>query len=277
MRKKGDVRFQRVKDSSETDEEDDGAAAPTASPAADVEAGESAESKLSDDLARSAATAYPREVELGEVGQHQRHEAEQQQQRRQQHPPRAGSAPSERTHGANGASRAPLAGAGSAPLAPASCCRCAGADTETLILDPSPELEPSQLERKWQQMGGNSTLWGFSLARVPGPGELEAALASHNVMCLASGELDNLLKYYFFAQQVGARFPPAPRRAPHPLTLLGPAPALLQHRTDTLFLIEVSVSKQTAHMTAVLKGDRADLVPQLRGIVHRALAPLGMP
>lgn len=56
-----------------------------------------------------------------------------------------------------------------------------------------------------------SMLWGFSLARVPSPGELEAALAASNIMCLASGEVENLLKYYFFAEQVGLMHP-----LPHP-------------------------------------------------------------
>lgn len=35
------------------------------------------------------------------------------------------------------------------------------------------------------------------------------------------------------------------------------------------------MSKDTCHLTAVLKGDRVALVPQLRDIMHRALAPLG--
>lgn len=56
-------------------------------------------------------------------------------------------------------------------------------------------------------------LWGFTLARVPRPGELEAALAASNIMCLASGEVEDLLKYYFFAEQVGT---PAGAPAPRP-------------------------------------------------------------
>ena len=63
----------------------------------------------------------------------------------------------------------------------------------------NPALEPEDYERKWQSMD-TTKLWGSSLARLPNESELENLMLKDKVHCMASGSVEGVQKFYFYAE-----------------------------------------------------------------------------
>jgi len=90
-----------------------------------------------------------------------------------------------------------------------------------------PALEPEEYERKWQSMD-TTKLWGTTLSRLPGDGELEKLLGQDNVQCMASGGSNGVQKFYFYAES----------------HISG---------SEHLFMVECSVTVATRHIAFVFK------------------------
>ena len=90
-----------------------------------------------------------------------------------------------------------------------------------------PALEPEEYERKWQSMD-TTKLWGTTLSRLPGDGELEKLLSQDNIQCMASGGSNGVQKFYFYAEN----------------HISG---------SEHLFMVECSVTVATRHIAFVFK------------------------
>jgi hypothetical protein len=62
-----------------------------------------------------------------------------------------------------------------------------------------PALEPEDYERKWQSMD-TTKLWGTTLGRLPSESELEDLMLKDKVQCMASGSVEGVQKFYFYAE-----------------------------------------------------------------------------
>ena len=89
-----------------------------------------------------------------------------------------------------------------------------------------------------------SELWGVTLPRLPGDGELEARLAEKGLACLASGKLPSVKKYYFFGVGRG---------------------------TGALVMAEATVSLDSKRLSAVLKTENASDLTGLLLLLRQAL------
>ena len=95
-----------------------------------------------------------------------------------------------------------------------------------LVLAASPTvLAPHVFETRWEEL---STLevWGETLNKVLSDQELENTLAAVHVVCMASGVIDDMQKYYFYAET----------------------------QAGVLFMAEVSFSSSSRRLSAVIKG-----------------------
>jgi hypothetical protein len=125
----------------------------------------------------------------------------------------------------------------------------------TLSLDRSATLAADAFEGRWAG-ATESDFMGGSLtpAAAASPESIESALKAAGVVCIASGEVGGVQKQFFFAKQTGS---------------------------GRLFMAEVSVTKQSRHLSAMVRaeeptgprGSGADLA-QFVKILDLALKPL---
>ena len=62
-----------------------------------------------------------------------------------------------------------------------------------------PILKASDFEQRWASLP-SSEIWGTTITRGPRDGEMERSLQLHHLACMASGAVNGIHKYYFFAQ-----------------------------------------------------------------------------
>jgi hypothetical protein len=123
-----------------------------------------------------------------------------------------------------------VSGAPSTPL-PGSASAVAATPRRRLVLKAKPHLKASEFESKWASLS-TVDMWGATLRAQPAQGELEKALSAQGIVCMASGTVGGVSKYYFFAQE---------------------------DATAQLFMAEVSVNIATLRLSAVLKAGDASL------------------
>lgn len=92
-----------------------------------------------------------------------------------------------------------------------------------LITDPS--LDAEQFEPAWQSMK-KTKLWGRQCTQIPSESEFEEMMLRINVHCMASGQVENTQKFYFYAQEKTSK---------------------------TLYLIESSISTDSMRLSCVFK------------------------
>ena len=73
-----------------------------------------------------------------------------------------------------------------------------------LFLALEPRLQLAEFEERWQQLDTRE-LWGATLATVPTEEALLALMQPARVFCMASGRIDAVQKFYFYAEEVCAR------------------------------------------------------------------------
>ena len=93
----------------------------------------------------------------------------------------------------------------------------------------NPSLEPEEYERRWQRMDVTK-LWGSTLSRALATSELEELLKKDHIYCMASGQKEDVSKFYFYAEQ-----------------------RLGSDSTTRLFMVECSVTNATKHIAFVFK------------------------
>ena len=112
-----------------------------------------------------------------------------------------------------------------------------------------------------------SDIWGVN-ARLPLPGdnEIEAALAQQNILCLASGVLGDVHKFYFYAEVRGV------------LHLLRErfdrklfAACSVQDAAGALFLAELSLSAAN-RLSALVKTSAQDKGAAFAALLKQALS-----
>ena len=102
----------------------------------------------------------------------------------------------------------------------------AKSSSATLHLASNPVLDAEQFEPKWQSMS-QTKLWGTNVVRIPTEQEFEDLLLRSSVHCMASGQVEDTQKFYFYAQEVGGR--------------------------QALYLIEASITKSSKRLACVFK------------------------
>ena len=114
-----------------------------------------------------------------------------------------------------------------------------------LQLKQKPQLKASEFESKWQALT-TVEVWGAPLRAPPASGELEKALAGSGVVCLASGTVGGVSKYYFFAVT----------------------------EDDKLCMVEVSGTLSSLRLSAVIKASETGVGGRFVSVVKGALRPL---
>ena len=99
-------------------------------------------------------------------------------------------------------------------------------------LVPNPSMEQSLFQSKWESLP-QGTHMDLPLSTLPSAEDLEAKAAALHIVCMASGDLGDLLKFYFFGKD----------------------------NQDKLYFAEVVLNKPKSHFSAVIKTEahnRAD-------------------
>ena len=96
--------------------------------------------------------------------------------------------------------------------------------SNTLRLVPGTTLDPDDFEPTWQSMD-LTKLWGSTLKSLPTEQEWEDLLAADSIICMASGQVDDTQKFYFYAKDSFSK----------------------------LYLIEASITKSSKRLACVFK------------------------
>lgn len=117
----------------------------------------------------------------------------------------------------------------------------------SLTLKDKPVLRAEDFEAAWTS-AATCELWGVALKDIPSESDLERSLARHHCVCLASGNLGDVQKYYFFAQERG---------------------------TDALFMVELSITMASKRLSAMVKGPSEQQGMVFSHMVKDCLSRLG--
>ena len=101
--------------------------------------------------------------------------------------------------------------------------------TQRWGLVPNPSMEQSLFQSKWEALP-QGTHMDLPLSRIPAAEELEAKAADLHIMCMASGDLGDQYKFYFFGKD----------------------------NQEKLYFAEVLLNKKESHFAAVIKTENSD-------------------
>ena len=151
--------------------------------------------------------------------------------------------------GSSGGSVAPLAatvssgsGGGGGSGGEAGSSGRAGAPS--IVLKARPTLRAAEFESRWAALS-TVELYGATLAAPLDDGALQRVLATAGIVCIASGTVSGVSKFYFYAQEEGS---------------------------GKLCMAEVSVALATRRLTAVIKAADADIGPAFVNVFKRSVA-----
>ena len=122
-----------------------------------------------------------------------------------------------------------------------------------------------------------SEIWGATLRGPLSERQLEDALAAVHIVCMASGTIDDVQKFYFYAEQVsgvGARCCLTLVTHTHMHTHGCLARVSCQASTQALYMAEVSVASPSLRLSAVIKGADTVVGASFAALFKQALASM---
>eukprot|EP00743_Colponemidia_sp_Colp-15_P002288 GILK01002479.1.p1 GENE.GILK01002479.1~~GILK01002479.1.p1 ORF type:complete len:794 (-),score=148.65 GILK01002479.1:161-2542(-) len=137
-----------------------------------------------------------------------------------------------------------LQGAGAHGLAAGSLLESA---SPSLVLSPNPVLDATEFQTKWVQLPNSGALSRPFRAVNMDASVIERAFAAKNVLCMASGQVDSELKFYFFARQAFS---------------------------EAVLLVELIINPPQGSATAVVKADDPTLATPFTYILNNTLQQL---